>query len=151
MPTWRAKANNAHDPSARSSMVPAIIPPYAPTPASVHGGLIRLAAAPGTHPVPSPRPPGTDVRALNRDKDLRPSDVAPDVFLPRLFIQFSDNLQPPVRWACTNEIPIPAGNYVRLPQIASKSPARLGGLSTIPAPRAFTRWPSAVPSVPTSD
>lgn len=154
MPRWRVKANNVVDRSAFRSMVPAIAPPYAPTPFSVHGGLVRLAGAPGTVPIPSPRPPGTDQRNASGNpnvQDLRPSDVAPNAFLPRLFVLYADNMQPPVRWACTNEIPIPAGNYVRLPQIASKTPARLGGVATIPAPRAFIRWPSAVPSVSSSD
>lgn len=168
MPRWRVKANNAVDPTAPRSMVPAIAPPYAPTPFSVHGGLVRLAAAPGTVPIRAPQTPGTNQRSQNRapnwgpsgavvsapnvgDMDLRPGDVAPNAFLPRLFIQFSDNMQPPVRWACTNELPIPAGNYVRLPQIASKTPPRIGGTGTIPAPRVFTRWPSIVPSVPSSD
>lgn len=151
MPTWRAKVLNAADPTAPRSMAPAAVPPYTPTPYSVHGGQIRLAGAPGTVAVPSPPPPATRTRAVGSNPpDLRPSDCSPDAFLPRLFVQYPDNLHPPVRIASTNEIPIPAGNFVRLPQIASQAPARLGGTAVIPAPRAFTRWPSAVAGYPSA-
>ena len=168
MPTWRVKTENAHDPSSRYNLAPASAPVYAPTPFSVHGGLIRLAAAPGTVTIPAPIPAGLNQRSENRtrsyqggpfsdemargDLDLRSDDVTPNAWLPRLFVQFMDNLQPvggTVMWASSNEIPIPAGNYVRLPQVASKTPPRIGGRGVIPAPRAFTRWPSITPSVVT--
>lgn len=151
MPIWRVKTNNVVDNGAVRSLVPASAPPYTPTPYSVHGGLVRVAGAPGTVAVPSPPPPATRQRSASGYgpvQDLRPSDCAPDAFLPRMFVPFADNMQPPVRWVCTNEIPIPAGNFTRLPQIASKTPPRIGGRGVIPTVRTYTRWPSIVPSVP---
>lgn len=150
MPQWKVKVEGLSDAGRFRSIAPAAAPPYSPTPYSVHGGLVRFAAAPGTNPVPSPRPPATAQRNRSANpavQDLRPSDVAPDTFLPRLDVPFADNMQPPVRWVSTNEIPIPAANYVRLPQIASQPPARLGGVGVIPAPRTFPRWPSVVAGV----
>jgi hypothetical protein len=166
MPTWRVKTNNAADPTAVRSMVPAAAPPYTPTPYSVHGGLVRFAAAPGTVPIAAPPSAGMSQRGWNRSAvygdaspeemargnlDLRPQDVTPNAWYPRLDVPFADNMTPPVRWVCTNEIPIPAGNYTRLPQIASQAPPRIGGSGVIPAPRAFTRWPSIVANVPSDN
>jgi len=147
MPRWRAQCDDV-----TPRLAPAIIPPYSPTPTSVHGGDVRLAAAPGTVEIPSPRPKFAATRATRGGtrvaQDLRPSDCSPDVFLPRLFVQFSDNMGPPVPTVSTNEVPIPAANYPRIPVVASRKPARIGGRGIIPAPRSLTRWPSAVAGVP---
>jgi hypothetical protein len=154
MPRWVVKTQNVIDPTAPRSLAPAASPPYTPTPFSVHGGLVRFAAAPGTVAIASPRPTGVDQRSPSGYppvQDRRGSDIAPNAFLPRLDVVYPDNMQPPVRWVSTNEVPLPAGNYVRLPMIASNTPPRIGGLGVIPAPRVFTRWPSIVPSIPSDN
>lgn len=142
MPVWRTRTEDVTD-----RLHPAAAPPYTPTPYSVHGGLMRFAGSPGTVAIPSPRPPATATRSKN-PMDVRGSDAgAPETFLPRIGVPFADNVQPNVRWVCTNEIPIPAANYVRLPQIGAKTPPRIGGVGVVPWPRTFTRWPSFAAAV----
>jgi hypothetical protein len=136
MPVWRTRTE---DVTAR--LAPAAAPPYSPTPYSVHGGLVRFAGAPGTVEELSPAPPSTHTRSMN-PRDKRPSDCSPNHWLPRMGVPFADNMTPPVPWRPPNELPIPAGNWLRLPQIASRTPPRIGGRGVVPQPRQFTRWPS---------
>lgn len=144
MPTWRVRVEDVSD-----RLAPAAAPPNSPTPFTSKGGLVRFAAAPGTVNIPAPEPAG--IPGAISTADRRGGGNTPPVTRPRLDVPFADNMQPPVRWVSTNEIPIPAGNTVRLPQIASRKPARLGGRHVIPSVRAFTRWPSAVAGVPSDN
>ena len=126
-------------------LMPASAPPYTPTALSTKGGLVRFVAAPGTKEIKAPAP--ASVGGAVRPEDRRGGGNSVLGWLPRMSIVFAANMQPPVRWASTNELPIPALTYVMVPQIASQAPTRLGGSNVIPAPRTFTRWASAVKSV----
>lgn len=117
----------------------AFTPTLTVTPLASSGGLAHVFGAPGTMAVPAPAPPA--VPNLGPDPKTSPSNCAPSVIFPAIYLASPANMGPPVRRRSTNELPIPATSYLRVPRVAMPAP-HIGGRRVIPWPRVFQRWGS---------
>lgn len=117
----------------------AFTPIAAATPGGSSGGLQHVYGSPGTTPIPSPAPAA--IPPISMSDKTQPSNLAPDVFLPSIYFASARNMHPPVPVRPPNEMPMPATNWRRIPQIAMRTP-RMGGRNVIPWPRVFQRWGS---------
>lgn len=138
----------------RTSDVPpegagAFMPVPTTTPAASSYGLVEVYGAPGTEPVPAPSPQHVGyLPSLTRQaapNTAQSSDCAPDVILPAIYVASAVNMGPAAdgigmwrRRFC--ELPIPAADPTRIPNVAQKVP-RQGGRATMAWPRAFQRFP----------
>jgi len=110
--------------------------------ASFNSGNV-VVGAPGTVPVPSPRP-----AALN-DGELggpfnQPSSVAPNWILPSIYvakINTPGNFHLSGGLYTDNYSPVPAATWSRIPAQWQKR-VRVGGRTVTSAFRAFTQWPT---------
>lgn len=128
----------------------AFMPSPARNPVASSYGLVRIDGAPGTEPVPSPRPASVPSLTRSGGRDAaQGSAVAPDVILPAIYIPSADNMGPAAdtglgmarRRLC--ELPVRAIDPGRLPvPVWQQFPA---GARPLPWPRAFIRWPSRTP------
>lgn len=120
------------------------------TPAASSYGLVEVSGAPGTEPVysPSPQTRGylpslTRAGGVNSAQD---SECAPDYILPAIYVASADNMGPTDdvgigmarRRLC--ELPVPALDPTRIPQVAQTHPP-IAGRATMAWPRAFQRFP----------
>jgi hypothetical protein len=103
-------------------------------------GQNRITAAPGTHPVPSPRPAALNDSMLGGPYN-QPSAVSPDLFLPAIHVAHPNStMHFPGRLFFHNVSPAPATHLGAVP----KQPihrARIGGRTVTKARRPFTWWP----------
>lgn len=112
-------------------------------------GLVIIDGAPGTDPVPSPRPvatPSLTARPQGSKDSAASSDVVPDWILPAIYIPRADNMGPAADPGLgmarrrLNELPVRAIDPGRRPvPVFQQYPA---GARPLPWPRAFVRWPS---------
>lgn len=109
------------------------------TPLASSAGLTHVFGAPGTMAIPAPAPPA--VPNLGPDPKTSPSNCAPSVIFPAIYIASPANMRPPVAVRSTNELPVPATSYLRVPKVAMSAP-HIGGRNIIPWPRVFQRWGS---------
>lgn len=131
------------------SKVGAFAPLPAGNPVGSSYGLVAVYGAPGTLPVDAPNPDRSlpTVSARHGIDSARPSDVAPDVFFPILYVALADNQGPAAdagigMWRRRfNELPIPARNPTRIPTSDSLV-TKKGGRLTQAWPRAFQRFPT---------
>jgi len=129
--------------------VGAFTPIPSTTPAASSYGLVEVLGAPGTMPVysPSPQTRGylpslTRAGAPNSAQD---SDCAPDYILPAIYVPSADNMGPTDdagigmarRRLC--ELPVPALDPTRIPQVAQTHPP-IAGRKAMSWPRAFQRF-----------
>lgn len=132
---WRYKADN---------LPPRGVGAFAPTmgvdPVASSYGLVEVAGAPGNMPVFSPQPGAVPVCSANQLTS--PSNVAPDLILPAVYVTTPANMHGPVPHRPVNLMPAPAIDYRRVPRNALRPPPRLGGRKVIPWPRSFQRWGS---------
>ena len=113
---------------------------------------LAVFGAPGTLPVPAPNP-GESMPSLSSQphgkNSAQGSDIAPDVFLPNLFLALVTRRMGPTGDAGIgmarrrrNELPVPALNPTRVPTSDSFVTSK-GGRSSMAWPRAFQRFPTA--------
>jgi hypothetical protein len=131
--------------------VGAFTPIPSTTPAASSYGLVEVYGAPGTEPVYSPSPQHSrGLPSLTRQPPpdtAQDSDCAPDYILPSIYIASAANMGPTAdagfgmarRRYC--ELPVPAVDPTRLPQVAQKVPP-VGGRAAMAWPRAFQRFPN---------
>lgn len=123
-------------------------PPVVTPPVLSSWGLVGVFGAPGTMPVPSPKPRVTasGVRT-SADGLAMPSNVSPDVILPSIYVSSVSHMGPQdgalnVAVRHHNDMPVPAVNIIRTAGVAQPAPTKLGGKAVTPWPRALPRWPS---------
>ena len=121
------------------------------TPAASSYGLVEIFGAPGTLAVDAPSPQHlTGLPSLTRQggvNSAQPSDVAPDVILPAIYIPSAKNMGPEAdagfgmtrRRYC--ELPVPAVDSQRIPQVAM-TVTPIAGRKAMAWPRAFQRFPN---------
>ena len=129
----------------------AFMPTPGRNPVASSYGLVHVMGAPGTKPVPSPRPaatPSNTARPQGTVNSAAGSDVSPDVIFPAIYIPLTDNMGPAADIGLgmarrrLNELPIRAVDPLRKPvPVFQKYPA---GGKQLPQPRAFVRWPSRI-------
>ena len=117
------------------------------TPAAATSISWTIFGAPGTEPVPSPRPAGS--MTLSKSPDWHPpSAVAPDYINPQLCTQDIRYLKPPVHY-----LPLPFAELVDpVTPIGSHGPLgpppvvmggrKVGGRRSMHWPRVLTSWPA---------
>lgn len=105
-----------------------------------------IAGAPGTEPVPSPRPRWSG-RLSSSSQWAPPSEVAPDYFRPQLYVNDIRGLGPPVRYmpGAVQGIP-PAVGYIDGhsefgPAEVAMRGRKVGGRRSMKWPRTIIRWP----------
>lgn len=108
-----------------------------------------IKGAPGTMPISSPKPPGA-FRLSPSTRYSPPSEVAPDYFLPQLYVNEIAGLRP----GCgVSYLPKPVAAVVPpvtpLGTLGPQGPSRVamggrkvGGRRSMSWPRAVIRWPS---------
>lgn len=135
----------------------AFMPAMTRDPISSSAGLNRSAIVgfPGTHPVPIDH--DMILAPYSFDPKTQPSNVAPDVILPTVYIPGARNMGP---WAARgaartvaplfggNPVPEPAGAPSGVPLPAQTAPSRLGGSKVIGWPRVAPVWQSVNSSGP---
>jgi len=112
-------------------------------------GLVEVIGAPGTLGVEAPNPDGSlpTVSSQRGVNSSRPSDLAPDVFFPILYVASANNQGPAAdggigMWRRRhNELPIPAVNPTRIPTSDTLVTTK-GSRTTQAWPRAFQRFPT---------
>lgn len=114
-----------------------LLPPPIRTPAASTAGLVPVAGAPGSLPVPSPRPSGIPQNLNPRLTGVQPTNVGVGFIAPRLFTTFPTA---PVSFSYTSrgELPIPALGFLRIPSRTPYRPNTLGN-RVIAWPRGQTR------------
>ena len=135
---WRYKVDN---PPMRGMGAFAPPAPGQATAAASSWGLVHVAGAPGNMNMPSPKPGG--VPDVSMDPRTSPSNVAPDVWHPAVYVTDADNMHPPVPVRPMNVLPYPATDYTRVARTALHAPPRLGGRDALRWPRTFQRWTPA--------
>ena len=109
--------------------------------APVTNGQNKISGAPGTIPIPSPRPSALDDGGLGGPFN-QPSSVAPDYFLPCLYtFHANGTVHFPGAINSDNVMPVPAPNPGRT-ALQWQHRFRLGGRTTTSAVRPFTAWPT---------
>lgn len=115
-------------------------------PASSYG-LTHIAGSPGTDPVPAPAPQRDYLPSLTKTggrDSAQSSEVVPDYILPAVYVASAKNMGPGVhvnmRRRRFTELPVPAVDPLRVPQVAQSS-RKTGGRTVQAWPRAFQRWP----------
>lgn len=131
--------------------VGAFTPIASTTPAASSYGLVEVYGAPGTEPVYSPSPQTVGyLPSLTRRggrNSAQDSDCAPDVILPAIYIPSAQNMGPEADAGMGmtrrryNELPVPALDPTRIPQVAQTVPP-IGGRAAMAWPRAFQRFPN---------
>ena len=116
------------------SPLPAIIP------SASSGGVVRTEGHPGNLAIALPHP-GVGVN-VGQDPRTNPSNVAPDLIYPDIYVAHADNMAPPVPISLeANVMPMPTPDPVRVPR-QSTHKARLGGRTATSWPRKLVRWPT---------
>jgi hypothetical protein len=106
--------------------------------ASFNGQNI-VTGAPGTVPVPSPKPSALDDSSLGGPYN-QPSSVSPDWFLPSIYVAHANkSMRFPGNIARRNVSPVPATAIGATPQTAWGKP-RIGGTKVTRSVRPFTQW-----------
>jgi hypothetical protein len=109
--------------------------------APAFNGQNIISGAPGTIPIPSPRPAALDDSALGGPFN-QPSAVAPNWFLPTLYtFHANPSVHFPGKLFGDNVVPVPAVNQGRSP-LQWQHRVRLGGRTATRAVRPFTQWPT---------
>jgi len=131
--------------------VGAFTPIASTTPAASSYGLVEVFGAPGTEAVPAPSPQHIGyLPSLTRSggvNSAQGSDVAPDVILPAIYVASAQNMGPEADAGMGmtrrryNELPVPALDPTRIPQVAQSAPS-IGGRFSMAWPRAFQRFPN---------
>ena len=120
--------------------VGAFLPTLTPGPSACSAGVTqsRITGYPSTLPVPSIPPAALDDGQLGGPFNQN-SRVAPNYWTPPIYIT---RPQPVVKgWASTNELPVQAPNFVRLPGSAGLR-VRVGGQTATAWPRPFVAFPT---------
>jgi hypothetical protein len=125
------------------------MPSPARNPVASSYGLVIVEGAPGTVPVPSPRPtatPSQTARPQGTKDSAAGSDVAPDFILPAVYTASARHMGPAddvglgMARRRLNELPVRAVDPGRRPvAVWQQFPA---GARPLPWPRAFVHWPS---------
>jgi hypothetical protein len=106
--------------------------------ASFNGQNI-VTGAPGTVPVPSPRPPALNDGELGGPWN-QPSSVSPDFILPSIYVAHANStMHFPGDTAITNVAPVPAVAQGNVAKALWVKPV-LGGDRVTRSVRPFTRW-----------
>lgn len=108
--------------------------------APVSNGQNIIDGAPGTVPIPSPRPAALNDGELGGPYN-QPSAVAPDVFYPALYtFRANPSVHFPGKLFGDSVVPVPAINLGRT-ALQTQHRFRLGGRTATDAMRPFTQWP----------
>lgn len=101
-----------------------------------------VTGAPGTVPVPSPRPPALDDSSLGGDYN-QPSAVSPDYILPSIYVAHANGSMrfPGDIRVAHNPSPVPATAIGAVAGLGWARP-RLGGQTVTASKRPFTQWPT---------
>lgn len=132
---WRYKAENL---PIRG--VGAFAPTQSLNPSASSYGLVHVAGAPGSLAVAVEPPSALPVVSVN--PKTAPSNCAPNVIFPSVYVASVANMGPQVPIRPANVMPAPATDFVRVARTDLRPPPRLGGRRVIPWPRAFQRWGS---------
>lgn len=111
--------------------------PPAVIPSASTGGLIRTTGNPA-QPVPAPAPGVVDVSV---DPRTSPSNCAPNMIRPSIYVAHADNQYPPMPLEIDNVMPMPTFDVVRVPRQATHK-QRIGGRTATSWPRNLIRWPT---------
>lgn len=104
-------------------------------------GQNRIAGAPGTVPVRSPRPPALNDDALGGPLN-QPSSVAPDWIMPCIYtFHANSTVHFPGKILSDHVLPTPIPNPGRT-ALQWQHRFRLGGRTATTAMRPFTQWPT---------
>jgi hypothetical protein len=123
--------------SGRGAFLPGLTSGGAPA----TNGQNKISGAPGTIPVPTPRPAALDNGILGGPLD-QPSAVAPNWSLPCLYtFHANPTVHFPGKIDCDNVMPVPTPNPGRT-ALQWQHRTRLGGRTTTSAVRPFTSWPT---------
>lgn len=123
-------------PEATAALMPQM--PQAPGSRAVFWGGANVYGQPGTVPVKSERP-----AAMTMDDwgtQVQNSANSPDFITPSQYQSVPSNTWAHVRYASSNELPVPAGNPKNLAGIAMQS-RRVGGQGQVAQPQATQNWP----------
>jgi hypothetical protein len=122
--------------------VDAFMPMPTLTPAGATSVSRFTFGAPGTEPVPSPRPAGSAAQS-DSPQWAPPSAVAPTVFCPQLYVNDIRALGPPVRYlpAKVASLVPPVGEIGGVSDVAMGG-RKVGGRRSMHWPRPKTFWPS---------
>jgi hypothetical protein len=122
----------------------AFLPGITPIPTASSNGVCGVIGAPGTMPVPAPRPAAIPPLSTNpHAARLQPSACAPTAIRPSIYISTPWCGIPPVYRGGNSVNPVPAlkPNLVVRPGQGMKPPTRLGGRRVTRAVRPIVRWP----------
>ena len=121
----------------------AMLPGITRTGSAATNGVCGVVGAPGTMPVPAPRPAAIPPLTTNpHGARVQPSACAPNVIRPSIYIATPWCGVPPVYRGGNVVNPVPAikSNLVAAPS-RMKPPSRLGGRKVTRAVRPIVRWP----------
>lgn len=120
----------------------AFMPSRAATPSGASNGECRVAGAPGTMPIPSPKPPAVPAAAAGPNGyQTNPSYAAPDFILPSIYVSYPDGCSFPGKRVSDNVLPVPAGNWGRSAKPWNRR-SRVGGQTATAWPRPFITFPT---------
>lgn len=122
--------------------VAAFTPQTVPTPLASTHGMIHVYGSPGTTRMPSPSPAA--VPAYGPDRRTKPSNVAPNWWLPEIYLSPITNLRPAdgrISWMpASTMIPPTQGEISYVPTVAMRRP-HIGGRAVMEWPRTVSTWP----------
>lgn len=119
------------------SVASALTPALPSSPVSTTWGWSRVSGAPGTHPVPSPKP---GVHSVSPSRLNQPSWCSPDVIYPALYRSDPDVAWRHVPVRPMNMLPVPAANNWNMAGTAMRA-RRTGGTHQVAQPGVVQSWP----------
>ena len=117
----------------------AVLPQMTVTGSAATNGVCRVTGAPGTLPVPAPRPGAIPLWGPN--PKVQPSACAPTVIRPSLYVATPRCGTPPVYRGGDRVSPVPAVNPRLTAATRMQRPRRIGGRTVTRAARPLVRWP----------
>jgi len=123
----------------------AFTPTASPNPIASSWGLVRVAGAPGTLPIPVHNPMKVWGVPISRDPKTQGSNNSPDVWLPDKYVPYATNMGPSQHFGMAlrrhTPMPVPAVSWISAAKRAMIRP-KIGGRAAMNWPRAFQRFPT---------
>lgn len=120
----------------------AVLPSLTRTGSGATNGVCRVYGAPGTLPVPAPRPTAIPSRSSNpHAARLAPSSNAPTVIRPSLYIATPHCGTPRVYRGADRPDVVPAVRTTAVVATKMRTAKRIGGRTVTRSVRTVVRWP----------
>lgn len=120
----------------------AVLPSLTRTGSGATNGVCRVIGAPGTMPVPAPRPTAIPARSSNpHAARLAPSSNAPTVIRPSIYIATPHCGAPRVYRGADRISPVPAVRTDAVVAQRMRTAKRIGGRTVTRSVRTVIRWP----------